>query len=70
MESSGVSTNPLCRAVFRGRLTPFRSNFEWSEGYETRFGVTFVDYQGGQQRKAKASARVIGEMFESLTRQV
>lgn len=42
------------------------SNFEWAEGYETRFGVTFVDYEGGQKRYPKKSARVIGEIFKSL----
>lgn len=39
-------------------------NFEWAEGYETRFGVTYVDYEGGQERHPKKSARVIGELFE------
>lgn len=39
-------------------------NFEWAEGYETRFGVTFVDYEGGQKRYAKKSAKVIGPLFE------
>ncbi|KAK4626183.1 Beta-glucosidase 1B [Fulvia fulva] len=41
-------------------------NFEWAEGYETRFGVTYVDYTGGQKRYPKKSARVIGEVFSSL----
>ncbi|KXS96640.1 hypothetical protein AC578_6908 [Pseudocercospora eumusae] len=41
-------------------------NFEWSEGYETRFGVTFVDYKNGQRRMPKKSARVISEVFSSL----
>ncbi|KAK3713368.1 hypothetical protein LTR37_008560 [Vermiconidia calcicola] len=41
-------------------------NFEWAEGYETRFGVTFVDYEGGQKRYPKKSARVIGEIFSSM----
>jgi len=41
-------------------------NFEWAEGYETRFGVTFVDYEGGQKRYPKKSAKSIGPLFESL----
>jgi len=41
-------------------------NFEWAEGYETRFGVTYVDYEGGQKRYLKKSAKVIGPIFESL----
>lgn len=40
------------------------SNFEWAEGYETRFGVTFVDYEGGQKRYLKKSAREIGRIFD------
>ena len=40
------------------------SNFEWAEGYETRFGVTYVDYEGGQKRIPKKSAKVIGELFD------
>lgn len=44
----------------------FNSNFEWAEGYETRFGVTFVDYEGGQKRYPKKSFRVIGEVFSKL----
>jgi len=43
----------------------FYSNFEWAEGYETRFGVTYVDYTGGQKRHPKKSAKVIGDIFES-----
>lgn len=42
------------------------SNFEWAEGYETRFGVTYVDYKGGQKRLPKKSAKVIGQVFERL----
>ncbi|KAK5121243.1 hypothetical protein LTR85_005409 [Meristemomyces frigidus] len=41
-------------------------NFEWAEGYETRFGVTYVDYEGGQKRYPKKSARVIAEVFTSF----
>ncbi|PMD24358.1 glycoside hydrolase family 1 protein [Hyaloscypha hepaticicola] len=41
-------------------------NFEWAEGYETRFGVTYVDYKGGQKRFPKKSAKSIGPMFEAL----
>jgi len=41
-------------------------NFEWAEGYETRFGVTYVDYEGNQKRYLKKSAKVIGPIFESL----
>lgn len=41
-------------------------NFEWAEGYETRFGVTYVDYEGGQKRHLKKSGRIIGPLFESL----
>ncbi len=42
------------------------SNFEWAEGYETRFGVTYVDYKGGQQRMPKESAKVVAELFNTL----
>ena len=42
------------------------SNFEWADGYETRFGVTAVDYENGQQRHPKKSARVVGELFNQL----
>lgn len=41
-----------------------RSNFEWAEGYETRFGVTYVDYENGQKRLPKESAKQIGKIFE------
>lgn len=41
-------------------------NFEWAEGYETRFGVTFVDYEGGQKRYLKKSGNVVGEIFKGL----
>ena len=44
-------------------LLSFYSNFEWAEGYETRFGVTYVDYENGQKRYPKKSAKVIGEVF-------
>jgi beta-glucosidase len=41
-------------------------NFEWAEGFETRFGVTFVDYEGGQRRSPKKSALVLKGIFEEL----
>jgi hypothetical protein len=39
------------------------SNFEWAEGYETRFGVTYVDYENDQKRYPKKSAVEIGKIF-------
>ena len=44
----------------------FDSNFEWAEGYETRFGVTYIDYEGGHKRYPKKSAREISKIFDSL----
>ncbi|PPQ84247.1 hypothetical protein CVT26_012355 [Gymnopilus dilepis] len=35
-------------------------NFEWADGYTTRFGVTYVDYET-QQRYPKDSARFLKE---------
>ena len=43
-------------------------NFEWAEGYETRFGVTYVDYENGQKRYPKKSAKHLQPLFESLVR--
>ncbi|KEY71876.1 hypothetical protein S7711_06017 [Stachybotrys chartarum IBT 7711] len=43
-------------------------NFEWAEGYETRFGVTYVDYENGQKRYPKKSAKHLKPLFESLVR--
>ena len=40
------------------------SNFEWAEGYETRFGVTYVDYENGQKRYPKKSALEIKNIFD------
>ncbi|KAL1952931.1 hypothetical protein VTO42DRAFT_3934 [Malbranchea cinnamomea] len=39
-------------------------NFEWAEGYVTRFGVTYVDYKDNQKRYPKKSAKAIGEIFD------
>ncbi|KLO18904.1 glycoside hydrolase family 1 protein [Schizopora paradoxa] len=36
----------------------FLDNFEWADGYETRFGVTYVDYKT-QRRYPKASAKFL-----------
>ena len=58
MESYGVS--PL---RMRGEYTDRSSNFEWAEGYETRFGVTYVDYENGQKRYPKRSALAMKEIF-------
>ncbi|RPB04385.1 beta-glucosidase [Choiromyces venosus 120613-1] len=41
-------------------------NFEWAEGYETRFGVTVVDYKNSHKRYPKKSSKVIGEVFAKL----
>ncbi|KLO12387.1 glycoside hydrolase family 1 protein [Schizopora paradoxa] len=39
-------------------------NFEWADGYATRFGVTYVDYET-QKRYPKDSARFIEEWFNA-----
>lgn len=41
-------------------------NFEWAEGYETRFGVTYVDYANDQKRYPKKSAKSLKPLFDSL----
>ena len=41
-------------------------NFEWADGYSCRFGVTYVDYDGGQKRIPKKSAKQLAGMFERL----
>jgi beta-glucosidase len=43
-------------------------NFEWAEGYETRFGVTYVDYVNDQKRHPKKSAKSLKPLFDSLIR--
>ncbi|KAK2600308.1 hypothetical protein QQS21_004949 [Conoideocrella luteorostrata] len=45
-------------------------NFEWAEGYETRFGVCYVDYENGQKRVPKRSARCLRPLFDGLIREV
>ena len=41
-------------------------SFEWAEGFETRFGVTFVDYVNGQKRYPKKSAKAMKGLFDLL----
>lgn len=40
------------------------SNFEWAEGYETRFGATYVNYTNGQERYPKKSALEMKKIFD------
>jgi hypothetical protein len=40
------------------------SNFEWAEGFNTRFGVTYIDYKDEQKRYPKASAHYIRNWFD------
>jgi len=48
-------------AIIKGYMAwSLMDNFEWAEGYETRFGVTYVDYEGGQKRYLKKSGKVVG----------
>ncbi|KAF8816111.1 glycoside hydrolase family 1 protein [Phlegmacium glaucopus] len=41
----------------------FLDNFEWADGYSTRFGVTYVDYQT-QKRYPKDSAKFLFKWFK------
>ena len=41
-------------------------NFEWAEGYQTRFGVTYVDYKDHQKRHPKKSAKSLKPLFDSV----
>ena len=50
--------------VFGALCWSLMDNYEWSEGYLTRFGVTFVDYENDQRRYPKKSAGEIKGMFE------
>ncbi|KAF7302934.1 Glycoside hydrolase family 1 protein [Mycena kentingensis (nom. inval.)] len=40
-------------------------NFEWADGYTTRFGVTYVDYADAQKRYPKQSALFVKEWFSA-----
>ncbi|KAF8919779.1 glycoside hydrolase family 1 protein [Mucidula mucida] len=41
----------------------FLDNFEWADGYVTRFGVTYVDYET-QERLPKASGKFLVKWFK------
>ncbi|KAK6822600.1 Beta-glucosidase 1B [Apiospora arundinis] len=41
-------------------------NFEWAEGYETRFGCTYVNYMDGQTRHPKKSGKEMKRIFDDL----
>lgn len=40
-------------------------NFEWSDGYVPRFGLTYVDYHAGQARTPKDSSRWFASLAEA-----
>lgn len=42
----------------------FIDNFEWADGYVTRFGVTYVDYET-QARYPKESAKFLVKVLHS-----
>lgn len=52
--------------VFGALCWSLMDNYEWSEGYLTRFGVCYVDYEGGQKRTPKKSATEVRKIFEGL----
>jgi beta-glucosidase len=43
----------------------FMDNYEWSDGYSKRFGVTYVDYAHGLTRYPKDSATLLTNFFSS-----
>ncbi|PPR01069.1 hypothetical protein CVT26_016016 [Gymnopilus dilepis] len=50
--------------IKKSELLPgFLDNFEWADGYSTRFGVTYVDYET-QKRYPKESAKFLLQWFK------
>ncbi|KAI0014028.1 glycoside hydrolase family 1 protein [Xylariaceae sp. FL0662B] len=41
-------------------------NFEWAEGYETRFGCAYVDYEDNQRRRPKKSGLEMKNIFDEV----
>jgi hypothetical protein len=62
----GLGRKFCFRFIFANPRGEPDSNFEWAEGYQTRFGVTYVDFEHGQARHPKKSATVVGDLFCSL----
>lgn len=44
-------------------------NFEWADGYETRFGSCYVAYHDDQKRYPKKSAEMLKPLFDELIKQ-
>jgi len=44
-------------------LWSLMDNFEWAFGYKKRFGIIFIDYENGQQRYLKDSAKRYSEII-------
>jgi hypothetical protein len=47
-------------------LKGFLDNFEWTEGYQVRFGVTYVDYDT-QERFPKESSKFLKQVCPSFS---
>jgi hypothetical protein len=52
-----------------GRVSGLLDNFEWADGYDTRFGCTYVDY-ATQKRYPKDSAKFVSQVSRSLRQQL